>query len=122
VSTTVVETIAAAGMVFVRERRIALIWSPHRELLAWLLDGAPAQLWYLEPPPRTVAAYFNRPTVSVVDGLMALVDADATELVLIRDWDRAGRTPAVTMTYAGPAAREGRVRGVRRHPLRRRQA
>ncbi len=34
---TVVETIAAAGMVFARERGIALIWSVAGELLAWSL-------------------------------------------------------------------------------------
>ena len=35
-----------------------------------------------------------------MDGLLALVDAGATELALIRGWDRAVSTPAVTTTYA----------------------
>ena len=100
VSSTVVETIAAAGMVYVRERRTALIWSARGELLAWSLDGTPAQLWYRDPPSRSVAAHFTRLAVSAVDGLLALVDAGATELALIRDWDRAVGTPAVTTTYA----------------------
>ena len=38
VSCTVVETIAAEGMVFVRERRTALIWSARGELFAWSLE------------------------------------------------------------------------------------
>jgi len=100
VSSTVVETIAAAGMVFVRERRTALIWSARGELIAWSLDGTPAQLWYRDPPSRSVAAHFTRLAVSVVDGLLALVDAGATELALIRGWDLAVSTPAATTTYA----------------------
>jgi GTPase SAR1 family protein len=100
VSSTVVETIAAAGMAFVRERRTALIWSARGELLAWSLDGTPAQLWYRDPPSRSVAAHFTRLAVSAVDGLLALVDAGATELALIRGWDRAVSTPAATTTYA----------------------
>ena len=100
VSSTVVETIAAAGMVFVRERRTALIWSARGELLAWSLDGTPAQLWYRDAPSRSVAAHFTRLTVSAVDGLLALVDAGATELALIRDWDQAVSAPAATTTYA----------------------
>ena len=80
VSATVVETIAAAGMVFVRERRTALIWSARGELLAWSLAETPAQLWYRDPPSRSVAAHFTRLAVSAVDGLLALVDAGATEL------------------------------------------
>ena len=40
---TVVETVAAAGMTFVRERRTALVWSARGELLAWSLDGFPPQ-------------------------------------------------------------------------------
>ena len=100
VSSTVVETIAAAGMTFVRDRRTALIWSARGELLAWSLDGTPAQLWYRDPPSRSVAAHFTRLAVSAVGGLLALVDAGATELALIRDWDRAVSTPAVTTTYA----------------------
>ena len=101
VSSTVVETIAAAGMVFVRGQRTALIWSAARgELLAWSLDGTPAQLWYRDPPPPSVAAHFTRLAVSAVDGLMALVDPGAAELTLIRDWDRTVSAPAVTTTYA----------------------
>jgi WD40 repeat protein len=100
VSSTVVETIAAAGMVFVRERRTALIWSARGEMLAWSLAGTPAQLWYRDPPSRSVAAHFTRLAVSAVDGLLALVDAGATELVLVSDWDRAVSTAAVTTTYA----------------------
>jgi GTPase SAR1 family protein len=100
VSSTVVETIAAAGMVFVGERRTALIWSTRGELLAWSLDGTPAQLWYRDPPSRSVAAHFTRLAVSAVDGLMALVDPGTAELTLIRNWDRAVSTPAETTTYA----------------------
>ena len=97
---TVVETIAAAGMAFVRERRTALIWSARGELLAWSLEGIPAQLWYRDPPARSVAAHFTRLAVSAVDGLLALIDAGAAELVLVRDWDRTVSTPAATTTYA----------------------
>jgi GTPase SAR1 family protein len=97
---TVVETIAAAGMIFVRERRTALVWSAHGELLAWHLGGTPAQLWYRDPPARNIAARFTRLAVSAVGGLLALVDAGAAELALIRDWDRADTTPAATTTYA----------------------
>ena len=101
VSSTVVETISAAGMVFVRERRTALIWSSARgELLAWSLDGTPVQLWYRDPPPPNVAAHFTRLAVSAVDGLMALVDPGTAELTLIRNWDRTVSTPAETTTYA----------------------
>jgi GTPase SAR1 family protein len=99
-SLMVVETIAAAGMVYVRERETALIWSASGELLAWSLAGTPAQLWYREPPSRSVAAHFARLAVSAVDGLLALVDAGATELVLVSDWDRVPSAPAVTTTYA----------------------
>jgi GTPase SAR1 family protein/nucleotide-binding universal stress UspA family protein len=100
VSSTVVETIAAAGMIFARERRTALVWSARGELLAWSFDGTPAQLWYRDAPSRSVAAHFTRLAVSAVDGLLALVDAGATELALIRDWDRTVSTPALTTTYA----------------------
>jgi GTPase SAR1 family protein/nucleotide-binding universal stress UspA family protein len=100
VSSTVVETIAAAGMVYVRERCTALVWSARGELLAWSLAGTPAQLWYRDPPSRSVAAHFTRLAVSAVDGMLALIDAGATELALVSDWDRAVSTPAVTTTYA----------------------
>jgi len=100
VSTTVVETIAAAGMIFVRERSTALVWSARGELLAWSLEGIPAQLWYRDPPARNVAAHFTRLAVSAVDGLLALIDAGTAELALVRDWDRADTAPAVTTTYA----------------------
>jgi GTPase SAR1 family protein len=100
VSSTVVETIAAAGMAFVRERRTALVWSARGELLAWSLAGTPAQLWYRDPPSRSVAAHFNRLAVSASAGLLALVDAGTTELVLVSDWDRAVGAPAVSTTYA----------------------
>ena len=100
VSSTVVETIAAAGMVFVRERRTALIWSARGELLAWSLDGTPAQLWFRDPPSRSVAAHFTRLAVSAVDGLMALVDPGTAELTLIGDWDQAVSTPVEITTYA----------------------
>jgi GTPase SAR1 family protein len=100
VSSTVVETIAATGMVFVRERRTALIWSARGEQLAWSLAEPPAQLWSRDLPSRSVAAHFTRLAVSAVDGLLALVDAGATELVLVSDWDRAIGTPAPTTTYA----------------------
>jgi GTPase SAR1 family protein len=97
---TVVETIPAAGMVFVREQTTALIWSADGELFAWSLEGAPTQAWYRDPPSRSVAAHFTRLAVSAVSGLLALVDAGATELVLISDWDRTASAPAATTTYA----------------------
>jgi GTPase SAR1 family protein len=97
---TVVETIAAVGMIFVREQRTALIWSAGGELFAWSLAGTPAQLWYRDPPSRSVAAHFTRLAVSAVDGLLALVDAGATELVLVSDWDRTASAPASSSTYA----------------------
>ncbi len=100
VSSTVVETIAAAGMVFVRERRTALIWSARGELLAWSLEGTPAQLWDRDPPSRNAAAHFTRLAVSAVDNLLALVDAGATELALVSDWGRVVSAPPATTTYA----------------------
>lgn len=100
VSATVVETIAAAGLVFARERRTALIWSARGELLAWSLAGTPAQLWDRNPPSRNVAAYFTRPAVSAVAGLLALVDAGSTELLLVNGWDRVDSAPPATTTYA----------------------
>jgi GTPase SAR1 family protein len=99
-SATVVETVAAAGMAFVRQRRTALIWSARGELLAWSLDGTPAQLWVRDRPSRSVAAHFTRLAVSASDGILALVDAGAAELLLVSDWDRAVDTPAATTTYA----------------------
>ena len=100
VPATVVETIPAAGMVFVRSQRTALIWSADGELFAWSLRGAPAQLWYRDPPSRNVAAHFTRLAVSAVNGQLALVDPGATELVMVSDWTRAASTPAGTTTYA----------------------
>jgi GTPase SAR1 family protein len=100
VSATVVETIAAAGLVFVPERRTALIWSARGELLAWSLAETPTQLWDRSPPARNVAAYFTRPAVSAVTGLLALVDAGSTELKLVSGWDRVDSAPpATTTTY-----------------------
>lgn len=100
VSAGVVETIAAAGLVFVRERRTALIWSARGDLLAWSLAETPTQLWDRNPPSRNVAAYFTRPAVSAVAGLLALVDAGSTELLLVNDWDRVDSVPPATTTYA----------------------
>jgi GTPase SAR1 family protein len=100
VSSTVVETIAAEGMVFVPERRTALIWSARGELLAWSLGETPAQLWSRDPSARSVAAHFTRLAVSAVDGLLALVDAGSTELLLVTDWDRVVSAPPATTTYA----------------------
>jgi GTPase SAR1 family protein len=100
VSPTVVETIAAAGLVFVRERRTALIWSARGDLLAWSLAEPPAQLWDRNLPARNVAAYFTQPAVSAVDGLLALVDAGSTELLLVNGWDRVDTAPPATTTYA----------------------
>jgi GTPase SAR1 family protein len=97
--TTVVETIPAAGMIFVREQGTALIWSADGELFAWSLADAPTQMWYRNPPSRSVAAHFTRLAVSAVNGLLALVDAGATELVLISDWDQTASAPAATTTY-----------------------
>ncbi|MGH3245980.1 MAG: TIR domain-containing protein [Trebonia sp.] len=100
VPAVVVETVAAAGMTFVRERRTALIWSARGDLRAWSLAQTPAQLWYRDPPPRSLAAHFTSLAISAVDGLLALVDAGSTELVLVSDWHRAVSTPAATRTYA----------------------
>jgi GTPase SAR1 family protein len=97
--TTVVETIPAAGMIFVPELGTALVWSGDGELFAWSLEDNPTQLWYRNPPSRSVAAHFTRLAVSAVNGLLALVDAGATELVLICDWDRTANAPASTTTY-----------------------
>jgi WD40 repeat protein len=99
VPTTVVETIPAAGMVFVPELVTALVWSGDGELFAWSLEDSPTQLWYRNPSSRSVAAHFTRLAVSAVNGLLALVDAGATELVLISDWDRTANAPASTTTY-----------------------
>jgi len=100
VSAAVVETVAVAGMAFVRERCTALIWSARGELFAWSMKGTPIQLWDRHPPTRSVAAHFTRFAVSAVDGLLALIDAGETELVLVSDWDRVVSTAAVTTTYA----------------------
>jgi GTPase SAR1 family protein len=100
VPATVVETIAAAGMVFARDRGTALIWSASGGLLAWSLAGTPVQAWYRDPPSRSVAAHFTRLAVSAAKGLLALIDAGSTELVLISDWDRVVSAPVATTTYA----------------------
>ncbi len=97
--TTVVETIPAAGMTFVREQGTALIWSGDGELFAWSLGNTPTQLWYRNPPSRSVAAHFTRLAVSAVHGLLALVDAGATELILVSGWDHTVSAPAATTTY-----------------------
>jgi GTPase SAR1 family protein len=97
---TVVETVAAAGMTFVRERGTALIWSARGDLRAWSLGQIPVQFWYRDPPSRSLAALFTSLAVSAVDGLLALVDAGSTELVLVSDWQRAVSAPAATKTYA----------------------
>jgi GTPase SAR1 family protein/nucleotide-binding universal stress UspA family protein len=99
-SSTVVETIPAEGMVFVRERRTALIWSARGQLVAWSLEETPAQLWDREPPSRSVAAYFTRLAVSAVDGLLALIDAGAAELLLISAWESVVSARPATTTYA----------------------
>ena len=62
----VVETVAAAGMTFVRERRTALVWSARGDLRAWSLAQTPTQLWYRDPPPRSLAAHFTSLAVSAV--------------------------------------------------------
>ncbi len=95
---TVVETIPAAGMVFVREPGTALIWSADGELFAWSLTDPPAQLWHRNPSSRSVAAHFTRLAVSAVNGQLALVDAGATDLVLISDWHRTVTAPATAAT------------------------
>jgi len=96
---TVVETIPSAGMIFVREQGIALIWSGDGELFAWSLGDTSTQLWYRNPPSHSVAAHFNRLAVSAVNGLLALVDAGATELMLVSEWDQTASGPAATTTY-----------------------
>jgi GTPase SAR1 family protein len=99
-SPIVIETIPAAGMIFVRERCTALIWSGGGDLLAWSLAGEPVQLWHRTPPPRTVATHSTKLAVSAVDGLLALVDAGATEVFLVTDWHRAAGAPTATTSYA----------------------
>lgn len=97
---TVVETVPAVGMTFVHDQRTALIWSADGELFAWSLADAPTQLWHRNPPSRSVAAHFTRLAVSAVKDQLALVDAGATELLLVRDWVQTVSAPATTMTYA----------------------
>jgi GTPase SAR1 family protein len=97
---TVVETVAAAGMVFARDRGIALVWSVAGELLAWSLAETPAQLWFRDLALRNVAAHFTRLSVSVSNGLLALIDVGTTDLLLVSDWDRTNSAPAETRTYA----------------------
>jgi GTPase SAR1 family protein len=99
-SSTVVETIPAAGMVYIRQRGTALIWSASGELFAWSLADSPTQLWYRDPPRRNVAAHFSLLAVSATPDLLVLVDAGATELVLITDWIRTVTRPAGTTTYS----------------------
>ena len=49
---------------------------------------------------RNVAAFFNRPAVSAVAGLLALVDAGSTELLLVEGWHSVDSAPPATTTYA----------------------
>jgi GTPase SAR1 family protein/nucleotide-binding universal stress UspA family protein len=100
VPATVVETISAAGMLFVRSQKIALIWSTNGELFAWSLRDAPVELWYRDPPLRSVAAHFSRLAVSAVDRMLVLVDPGATDLITVSDWSRTPGTPSGTTTYA----------------------
>jgi GTPase SAR1 family protein len=97
---TVVETIPAAGMIFIREESTALIWSTSGQLLAWSMTTDPVQLWFRDAPKRSVAAHFTRLSLSAAPGLLSLVDAGSTDLVLIKDWKRTASTPAKTTTYA----------------------
>jgi GTPase SAR1 family protein len=96
----VVETIPAVGMAYVREHGTALIWSAAGDLVAWSLGEVPAQLWHREPPSPSVAAHFTRLAASAVSGLLALVDAGGTELMLVSDWHRTAGSPAASTTYA----------------------
>jgi GTPase SAR1 family protein len=97
---TVVETIPAAGMIFIREEGTALIWSASGELFAWSMTDDPVQLWDRQPPKRSVAAHFTRLSLSAAPGLLSLVDAGSIELILIKDWNHTASTPARTTTYA----------------------
>ena len=97
---TVVETIPAAGMVFVREQDTALVWSHSGDLLSWSLADPPSQLWHRDPLSPTTATPIGRLAVSAVKGLLALVDAGASELLLVSDWDQTVGGPATTTTYA----------------------
>lgn len=97
---TVVETIPAAGMIFVREQGTALVWSAKGQLFAWSMAEEPVQLWHRDPPKRSVAAYFTRLALSAATGLLGLVDAGTTDLYLIKDWTRTASTPVNTTTYA----------------------
>lgn len=97
---TVVEAIPAAGMIYVHEQDTALIWSAGGELFAWSMGDTPTQLWYRDPPSRSVAAHFTRLAVSATNSLLALVDAGATDLVLVSDWNQTASTPASSTTYA----------------------
>jgi GTPase SAR1 family protein len=98
--TTVIETIPAAGMIYVRELNTALVWSSSGQLLGWSLAGGLTQLWYRDPPLRNVAAHFTRPAVSATAGLLVLVDPGATELLFVSNWNRSGAAPADSTTYA----------------------
>ena len=97
---TVIETIPAAGMIFIREEGTALIWSASGELFAWAITEEPVQLWDRHPPKRSVAAHFTRLSLSAAPGLLSLVDAGSIELILIREWNQTASRPARTTTYA----------------------
>jgi GTPase SAR1 family protein/transcriptional regulator with XRE-family HTH domain len=97
---TVVETIPAAGMTFVRGRGTALIWSGDGDLYAWSLSDGPAQLWHRVPPKRSLWAHFTRIAVSAADDLLVLVDPGSAKLVLVRDWYQTVTPPASTTTYS----------------------
>ncbi len=101
VPATVVETIAAAGLVFVPERRTALIWSPRGELLAWSLAQTPAQLWDRNPPPRHLAADIPPPAVGAGGRRRGRGGGGGGGRLRINDWDRVDSAPpATTTTYA----------------------
>ena len=90
---TVIETIPAAGMTYVRELNTALVWSSSGDLLGWSLGGGLTQLWHRDPPLRNVAAHFTRPAVSAVADLLVLVDPGATELLFVSNWASDRRHP-----------------------------
>lgn len=98
-----VDTVAAAGMTFVRERRTALIWSARGDLRAWVPGTGPGSAL---APGSAVAepAHFTRLAVSAVDSLLALVDAGSTEFVLVSDWQRGGQRSG---RHQDPREREG---------------
>ena len=95
------ETIAAAGMAFVRERRTALIWSARGELLAWSLDGDPGPALGPGPavPQRGRATSPGWPSAPWT-ACSRWSTPDRRNSLLVSGWDRVISAPPATTTYA----------------------